>query len=57
MAVVGVWELDLQIPVQTVPITTKVVSLNPAQHPGIGINLQGSRVGNVKDLIYATMQI
>jgi hypothetical protein len=25
-----VWYLDLQLPVQSVPITTKVVSLNPA---------------------------
>ena len=24
-----VWDLDLQLPVQSVPITTKVVSLNP----------------------------
>ena len=28
--VVFEWELDLQLPVQSVPITTKVVSLNPA---------------------------
>jgi hypothetical protein len=27
--VVIVWLLDLQLPVQSVPITTKVVSLNP----------------------------
>ena len=27
--VVIVWSLDLQLPVQAVPITTKVVSLNP----------------------------
>jgi hypothetical protein len=27
-AVVIVWELDLQLPVQSVPITTKVVNLN-----------------------------
>ena len=27
--VVIVWWLDLQLPVQSVPITTKVVSLNP----------------------------
>jgi len=26
-----VWELDLQLPMQSVPITTKVVSSNPAQ--------------------------
>jgi len=25
-----VWYLDLQLPVQSVPITTEVVSLNPA---------------------------
>jgi hypothetical protein len=25
------WKLDLQLPVQSVPITTQVVSLNPAQ--------------------------
>jgi hypothetical protein len=24
-----IWKLDLQLPVQSVPITTKVVSLNP----------------------------
>ena len=28
-AVVVVWQLDLQLPVQSVPITTKVVILNP----------------------------
>ena len=28
--VVIVWYLDLQIPVQSVPITTKIVSSNPA---------------------------
>jgi hypothetical protein len=27
----SVWKLDLQLPVQSVPIITKVVSLNPAQ--------------------------
>jgi len=27
--VVIVWKLDLQLPVQSVPITTKVVSSNP----------------------------
>ena len=26
-----VWQLDLQLTMQSVPITTKVVSLNPAQ--------------------------
>jgi hypothetical protein len=29
--VVIVWLLDLQLPVQSVPITTKVVSSNPVQ--------------------------
>jgi hypothetical protein len=29
--VVIVWYLDLQLPVQSVPITTNVVSSNPAQ--------------------------
>ena len=29
--VVIVWELDLQLPVQSVPITTTVVSSNPSQ--------------------------
>jgi hypothetical protein len=29
--VVILWKLDLQLPVQSVPITTQVVSLNPAQ--------------------------
>jgi hypothetical protein len=28
-AVVGMWYLDIQLPVQSVPITTKVVSSNP----------------------------
>ena len=28
--VVIVWKLDLQLPVQSVPITTSVVSLNPS---------------------------
>jgi hypothetical protein len=28
-AVVIVWQLDLQLPMQLVPITTKIVSLNP----------------------------
>ena len=27
----SVWKLDLQLPVQSVPIITKVVSPNPAQ--------------------------
>ena len=26
-----IWQLDLQIPMQSVPITTDVVNLNPAQ--------------------------
>jgi hypothetical protein len=26
---INVWLLDLQLPIQSVPITTKVVSLNP----------------------------
>jgi hypothetical protein len=30
-AVVIVWSLDLQLPMQSVPITTNVVSLNPTQ--------------------------
>jgi len=25
-----IWQLDLQLPIQSVPITTKVVSSNPA---------------------------
>ena len=29
VVVVIVWYLDLQLPVQSVPITTKAVSLNP----------------------------
>ena len=28
----GEWQLDLQLPVQSVPITTKVVCSNPAYH-------------------------
>ena len=30
-AVVIIWSLDLQLPMQSVPITTNVVSLNPTQ--------------------------
>ena len=30
VAGMNIWKLDLQLPVQLVPITTKVVSLNPA---------------------------
>jgi len=30
VVVVIIWELDLKLPVQSVPITTKVVSLTPA---------------------------
>jgi hypothetical protein len=30
VAGMNIWKLDLQLPVQSVPITTKVVSLNPA---------------------------
>jgi len=29
-AIVIVWKLDLQLPIQSVPITTNVVSSNPA---------------------------
>ena len=28
--IVIVWQLDLQLPVQSVPVTTKIVSSNPA---------------------------
>jgi hypothetical protein len=31
IVVVIVWQLDLQLPMQSVPITTKVLSWNPAQ--------------------------
>ena len=31
IVVMIVWQLDLQLPMQSVPITTKVVSSNPAQ--------------------------
>jgi hypothetical protein len=30
VVVVIIWQLDLQLPVRSVPITTKVVSSNPA---------------------------
>ena len=30
-AIVVIWYLDLQLPMQSVPITTNIVSLNPAQ--------------------------
>ena len=33
------WQLDLQLPVQLVPITTKVVSLNPAHGEVYSIQL------------------
>jgi hypothetical protein len=32
VVVVMVWQLDLQLPVQLVPIITEVVSLNPAHN-------------------------
>jgi hypothetical protein len=39
VAVVVVWKLDLQLPVQSVPITTKVVSSNNVPDlPGLGNN-------------------
>ena len=31
VVVVIVWYLDLQLPMQSIPITTKVVSYNPTQ--------------------------
>ena len=31
VVVLIVWQLDVQLPVQSVPITTKIVSLNLAQ--------------------------
>ena len=31
IVVVIVWQLDLQLPMQSVPITTEVLSWNPAQ--------------------------
>ena len=31
VVVLMVWKLDLQLPVQLVPITTNVVGLNPVQ--------------------------
>jgi hypothetical protein len=31
IVVVIVWQLDLQLPMQSVPITTNIVSSNPAQ--------------------------
>ena len=32
VVVVILWQLDLQLPVQSVPIITKVVTLNPARN-------------------------
>jgi hypothetical protein len=37
--VVIVWKFDLQLPVQSVPITTNVVSLNPAHARCIRYNI------------------
>ena len=31
VVIVIVWQMDLQLPVQSVPITTNMVSLNPIQ--------------------------
>ena len=43
-----VWKLDLQLPVQSVPITTKVVSLNP--HHGKVYSMQYYMIRFVSDL-------
>ena len=39
LEVVIVWEMDLQLPMQSVPITTNIVSLNPAQSGGTQYNI------------------
>ena len=44
-----VWYLDLQLPVQSVPITTKVVSLNPV-HDGEVYSIQNYVIKFVSDL-------
>ena len=46
--VVVVWYLDLQLPMQSVPITTKVVSSNPAH--GEMYSIQHYVIKFVKDL-------
>ena len=45
--VVIVWWLDLQIPVQSVPISTKVLSLNPCVKIFLLAHLQ-----NFKPIVY-----
>ena len=41
LIVVSVWYLDIQLPMQSVPITTKFVSLNPAHGEVYSIQLYG----------------
>ena len=43
-----VWKLDLQLPVQSVPITTKVVSLDPIH--GEVCSIQHYMINFVNDL-------
>jgi hypothetical protein len=46
--VVIVWYLDLQLPIQSVPITTKIVSANPAH--GVVYSIQHYVISFVSDL-------
>ena len=48
VVVVIIWELDLQLPVQSMPITTKVVSLNPVH--GEVYSIQHYVIKFVRDL-------
>jgi hypothetical protein len=50
--VVIIWRLDLQLPVQSVPITTKVVSSNPVH--GEVYSIQHYVIKFVSDLPYVS---
>ena len=50
VVVVIVWQLDLQLPVQSEPITTKVVSSNPVH--GEVYSIQYYVIKFVSDLVF-----
>jgi hypothetical protein len=50
--VVIVWKLDLQLTVQSVPITTKVVISNPALGKVYSIQHYKYMYWNIDDLLY-----
>jgi hypothetical protein len=51
IVVVIIWLLDLQLPIQSIPITTKVVSLNPVH----GDKLYHIMLYQVTDKLYHIM--